>query len=99
MGRVTWNNIKTSKRFYVAIYRYVSLTLLISLLLNGLLMGMIVFKYLHVPARSYYATYGGSWPLILTAISQPNMKSTPLLADDPGMAQGVPKSIPQKESD
>ena len=32
MGRVTWNNIKTSKRFYVAIYRYVSLTLLISLI-------------------------------------------------------------------
>ena len=97
MGRVTWNKIKKSKRFYVAIYRYVSSALLISLLLNGLLVGMVVYKYLHVPERNYYATYGGSWPLALTAISHPNMKSTALLADDPGTVQSVLKSIPQTD--
>lgn len=95
MGRVTWNNIKASKRFYVAIYRYVSTLLLISLLLNVLLVVFVAYKYLHIPERNYYATYGGSWPVPLTGMDSPNMSSTPLLADEPGNTNSVPKAVPQ----
>ena len=95
MGRVTWNNIKTSKRFYVSVYRLVSTTLLISLVLNGLLTISVAYKYFTRPERNYYATFGGSWPLPLTPIDGPNRSSIPLLADDPGESDNVVKTVPQ----
>lgn len=66
----------------------------LSLLLNLLLCGGIIYTYFHQPERDYYATNGITPPVYLTPLAKPNNTSNPLLPPDPINTNDT-KVIPQ----
>lgn len=94
MSRRTWDLIKHSKRFYVRVYRRSNNILLSSTLLNVLLGVGIWHTYSHIPDPDFYATFGETPPVLLTAMNTPNYSSAPLLPNDPNQDSNV-RTIPQ----
>lgn len=90
----TWEIIKNNKSFNVSIYRRGLVTLIFSLLLNGILGLLLFYSYLAQPEHAYYATNGVTPPEKLTAIFAPNLSPKALLAPDPPIEQEV-RVIPQ----
>jgi intracellular multiplication protein IcmM len=81
MTKQVWNTIKRSKRFYVRYYRKLGSILILSATFNIVLGLAITYKYLNLPERDYYSTYGETPPVLLAAMDEPNYSSTPLLID------------------
>lgn len=94
MSRAAWDTIKKSKRFYINTYRKAGSFLLFSLVFNVLLGLAIFYVYFNRPEPDYYATYGGTAPVQLTAMGSANDTSEPLLPDDSIDDEGI-KVVPQ----
>lgn len=82
MSKLTLQKIKASKRFYVRTYRKLGSVLMLSVFLNIAIAAAIIYVYLNLPERDYYATYGEIPPIKLTALDTPNYSSKALLSDD-----------------
>ncbi len=82
MSRGTWRRIQQSNRFYVDTLRRASTALIFSISLSILLCVAIYHTYFGRSGHDFYATYGGTPPVPLTPMDQPNATSVPLLADD-----------------
>jgi hypothetical protein len=83
MRREVWRLLIQSKRFYVGTFRFIESALVFSLVISVLLSFGLIYVYLHIPERHYYATNGEAPPIELTAMDEANKTSVPLLADDP----------------
>lgn len=94
MSAQTWAVIKRSKRFYVRTYRKLGSVLFGSAILNVILGLANTYVYLTMPESDFYATYGDTPPILLTALNSPNYSSTPLLADDRRYETGT-REIPK----
>ena len=94
MSRRVWDLIKRSKRFYVRSYRRSGTLLLVSMALNVFLGLAISYVYIKLPEPDFYATYGETPPVLLTAMDIPNYSSVPLLATDSNQDSDV-RTIPQ----
>lgn len=79
MTRVLLRKAITAKSFYVVSYRQLGKMIFFSLVLNGLLFAAIVYVYMHMPPRSFYATNGVTPPIELTPLLAPNTSDTALL--------------------
>lgn len=82
MTKIVWQNIKSSKRFYVRTYRKLGSVLAVSVVVNILLGVGIVYVKARMPEADYYATYGDVPPVKLTVLDKPNYSSKALLSDD-----------------
>lgn len=82
MSKLTLQKIKASKRFYVRTYRKLGSALLLSVIFNIAIAAGLVYVYLNIPERDYYATFGEVPPVKLTALDTPNYSSRALLSDD-----------------
>ncbi|MDP3561467.1 MAG: type IVB secretion system protein IcmM/DotJ [Legionellaceae bacterium] len=94
MSRRAWDLIKHSKRFYVRSYRKSGSLLLVSIVLNAFLGLAIWYFYNRLPEPDFYATYGETPPVLLTAMEMPNYSSVPLLATSPNQDSDA-RTIPQ----
>lgn len=95
MSREAWRLIKRSKRFYVNTYRRAGTVLIFSMLINVLFGLGIYYTYFNRSAPDFYATSGITPPVMLSAMTAPNMKSVPLLANEPENNNNDEKVIPQ----
>lgn len=93
MSRGTWSRIRQSTRFYVDTYRRALIVLLCSVSLSILLCLSIYISYFGRPSNDFYATDGITPPIPLTAMSQPNASSVPLLANDQNQNENT-KAVP-----
>lgn len=94
MSRDKWKLIRQRKGFYVGTFRRIGSILVISTSLN-LVLGLIVIQvYLHKPESKFYATNGTTAPDRLVPMDEPNLTSSPLLANDPVNDETI-KVIPQ----
>lgn len=82
MSRRTWEQIKSSKRFYVNTYRLSANFLFISVMINILFCILIAYVYFNQSSLTFYATYGGTAPVRLTPMNTPNESSVPLLQQE-----------------
>ncbi len=82
MSRRSRDLIKSSKRFYVTVYRWLGSVLVFFVVLNLCLSLIVYYVFLNQPQRDYYATYGETPPVMLTAMDEPNYSSLPLLANE-----------------
>ncbi len=82
MRRETWRLMRASKGFYVRTFRFSGSMLVFSLVVNLVLGVGVFYAYTHMPERHFYATNGVVPPTELTAMSEPNETSTPLLPAD-----------------
>jgi intracellular multiplication protein IcmM len=82
MRREVWRLLIQSKRFYVGTFRFAENALVFSLIISVLLGVGLIYVYLHIPERHYYATNGAVPPTELTAMDSANKTSVPLLAED-----------------
>jgi intracellular multiplication protein IcmM len=94
MRREVWRLLIQSKRFYVGTFRFIESMLVLSLLISVLLTAGVLYIYLDIPERHYYATNGMVPPSDLTAMDAPNETSVALLASDP-ITDDDEKSIPK----
>ncbi|MDP3559523.1 MAG: phosphoesterase [Legionellaceae bacterium] len=72
MGRASWDNIKSSKGFYVQAYRKIGSLLVFSIFLNNFLFLGIIHAFFNIPHRVYYSTNGVTPPMPLTTLWAPN---------------------------
>ena len=77
MSRASWNEKKSSKRFYVVLYRRMINFLIVSLILNLGLSILLVNMFSKRPPHAFYATDGITPPMELSARSTPNEGSVP----------------------
>ncbi len=82
MSREVWNNIKSSKRFYISAYRWSSSILLVSIAVSLCLGSWIFYVYVNEPEHDFYATDGVTAPIGLMPLDAPNKTSVPLLGND-----------------
>lgn len=80
---MNYDSVKNRKRFYVHSYRRAIRILLISLLLNGLFVAGIYYKYITRPERDFYASDGITAPIQLNSLMQANNSTSALLPPDP----------------
>ncbi len=83
MGKENWAIFKQNKNFNIKIYRGGLTVLILAMLLNTGIGSAIAYIYLHEPERDFYATSGIAPPIQLTALTEPNRSSHPLLDPDP----------------
>lgn len=94
MSLGAWEQIKSSKRFYVNTYRKLIRLLLFSVTLNIVLFLVVAHIYLNRPTPAFYSTSGSTPPVLLTPRDTPNESSTPLLASDTESVKET-KAVPQ----
>lgn len=83
MSRGNWNRIKQSKFFYVRVYRKLLTVIIASTAFNVILCAALIYSFLHIPLRDFYATSGVVPPIQLTPLDAPNNTSESLLPPDP----------------
>ena len=94
MSRDTWSLVKQSKRFYVNTFRRSGSALFVSVIINLLFGCAIYYVHFNHSGPDFYATNGGTPPVMLTAMDSPNDTSVAFLASDPDINDDV-KVIPQ----
>ena len=94
MNRDTWDLIKSSKNFYVNVYRHGLVALIISLVLSCICVLLLFYIYLTEPERNFYATSGIAPPIQLQPLEAPNYSPNALLPPDPP-TESEEKLIPQ----
>ena len=87
MSRGAWDQIKSSKRFNVLIYRKLGSILVFSLVHNVMLCILVSRIYFSRPDIAFYSTDGVTPPVEIEALAAPNDSSVPLLKSDPPSAK------------
>lgn len=83
MPRANWRLITRSKAFYVRTYRKLTVTIIMSMILNVVLCSLIGYVYLHRQPRMFYASNGIMEPIQLDVLEMPNYTENYLLPPDP----------------
>ena len=94
MSRDVWNQIKSSKRFYVYLYRRLINVLIFSLLLNLVLSYVGLHLFFKRPPRVAYSTNGATPPTKLSPLTAPNESQVPLLSSSPQGPTDPVKVVP-----
>ena len=94
MSREKWKLIRQRKGFYIGTFRRIGSILVISMSLNLILGLSVIYVYMHKPENKFYATNGATPPNEVVPMDQPNLTSSPLLANDPVNDEPI-KVIPQ----